>query len=318
MKLENIIINNKEYTILCYFLIVIGIIISYYYIPENFRTKLIILTAILTFSLPVLNIILSKILVKNKNSVLIKINAPQLKIHLEKVVEKKIFNRFIKYIRIYGMIILIFIPILTSTYYYHSISNQSPNQYLILLTTSMFMTLNYTDLVRKQLLDEKPIYSTYAFWGAISLNIILVLPFGSDLINEILNYIYNMQNSLAVLIAIIMLCVGLSALTFSYCSILEKDSTTWKNMKQNGEGYFIASIFSMISILVSFIASRIKEHVNFMPLSNLNIFSYDFIILNIYSVLLIITLSFTIYAIYYMLKSSIYSLKELNVFDEIF
>ena len=62
------------------------------------------------------------------------------------------------------------------------------------------------------------------------------------------------------------------------------------------------NIFSIIiiSVIVSVLAILIKQN---NPT---------------YSVLLIITLSFTIYAIYHMLNSSIYSLKELKVFDEIF
>lgn len=318
MKIKNVITDYKHYTILCYVLLILGIILSHYFIPKTSKTRLFIITAILTFSIPLLNIILSKILVKYDNKIFLLITISSLNIKYEKFIEKKTLNKFVQYVRKFGIIVLILIPIFTSSYYYHSILSNAPNQYLILLTTSMFMTLNYTDLVRKQLYNEKPVNTTYAFWGSISLNIILILPHGSDLINYILNYIlHNLQNSLTILIAIIMLCVGLSALSFGYCSILEETSDIRKNMKKNGEGFFIASIFSMIAISLSFITSILKPHVNFMTLANLNIFSFDFILLNIYSVLLILVLSLTVYAIYYMIKSSIYSLKELNAFEKI-
>ena len=74
----------------------------------------------------------------------------------------------------------------------------------------------------------------------------------------------------------------------------------------------------MIAILLLLITSFMKQYVVFMTLTNLNIINIDFVILNIYSAFLIIIVTFTVFASYYMLNSSKSSLKELNFLNKLF
>lgn len=208
---------------------------------------------------------------------------------------------------------MILIPIFCTIYYYYCL-NLNNDTYLSLLTISIVWNLNYTEIVRKQLFNEKYIVANYAFIGFLALNMILLIPQGFDLINIILNYISNnMSNAFTILIAIIMLGIGLSALSFSYCSILTNNEVK-ENIKKNGEGYFIASILSMFAIVFLFIASILSQHITLMPLKNLNAWNFEFILLNFYSIILIIIFSFAVYSSYCMIKCSILSLKELNAF----
>lgn len=313
MKLENI-IQYPNYIILSYFLIIVGVLIANTFRLENIKDVLFYVMIFLVMFLPILNIILSKIFKKNEKESYIKIDIPQLNLKYTKPIDKTSFNKFINHMRKIGMIILILIPIFCTIYYYYSLNLN--NNYISLLTIAIIWSLNYSEIVRKQLFNETYIVANYAFIGALSLNMILLTPQGFYLINLILNYIFNnMHNAFTILIAIIMLCIGLSALSFSYCSILPDDKVK-ENIKKNGEGYFIASILTMFAIVFLFIDSIISQHVNLILLKNINVWNFEFILLNLYSTILIIIFSFSVYSSYCMIKCSILSLKELKAFQE--
>ena len=65
----------------------------------------------------------------------------------------------------------------------------------------------------------------------VFLILLLSTPQGWDVLNYILDYIFeHVFDAFSVLIALIMLCVGLSALFFGYCSILDGGSNMRKIM----------------------------------------------------------------------------------------
>lgn len=319
MKLREIIIKYEYYIILSYILTIIGIVFSHYFPLKNSKTEVFVVLTTITFSCIILNIIAKAIFVidKETKNEYIKIKSSKLNINYNKLLKKGSISKYFKNVKIIGCLELILIPILTGIYYYILHNPKQTFPYLDLIALSYTMSLMYVNIIRGQIFQEdNNIPSIYANLGLIILAIFSIHPF-SNLLNNLFNYILtNLSDSFTLLIAIIMLCVGLSALSFGYCSILTEDSNTRKIMKTNGECYFIASILSMISILLLFITSHLKNHVIFMTLSNLKIYSFEFVLLNVYSALLIIILSFAAISIYYLLKSSISILKELKAFEK--
>ena len=318
MNLKNIIRKYEYYLILSYILTLIGAIIPYYLPLYKFHFQLYVLLMLLTFSSAILDYLAFKIFkIDHKTGKeYIEINYPKFNIYFFKQIKQGSIDSYIQFKRIIGIIGLILIPILNINYNFNINTNDNYH-YIHLITFSFIMTQNFTFLIRRRIFEKDTSHiQTPIFLGILVLMIIISNPTGLYLLNKILSYILNnLQNAFTVLIAIIMLCVGLSALSFEYCSILKEDDETRKKMKKNGEGYFIASITSMISIIFLFITSILKTHVKLITINQLNIFTYDFLLLNIYAICLIIIFSFTSYAIYYLIKCSLLSLKELNFLE---
>lgn len=312
MILNHLITKYEYYIIISYILTIMGIIINYYI---NLINPLIFLTLLITISSIIfLSIFITPLFkIENKNEYFI-VNL--YKWNYIKPLKSGTKEKYIAMIKLITAIILILIPIINGCYCYALNISKSPS-YLKLICFAFETTLIYTIAIRNEVFQKDAVLSSiYAAFIFIAL-IIMIRPEGLELINQVLNYmIHNLTKAFTVLIAIIMLCVGLSALSFGYCSILKEDSKIRKKMKENGEGYFISAILSMIAILLLFINSIIKPHVVFMKLTSLNIFSWDFILLNIYSSFMILIFTFTIYSSYCMLKCSISSLKELKLFEK--
>lgn len=312
MILNHLITKYGYYLILSYILTIIGIIISKHVTflkPSLFIIPIMILTSIVFLS-----VLIAPSFKKNNKKEYFELNF--YKYNYIKPLKVESIEKYILYVKIITAIILILIPIINGSYCYAINISKSPS-YLKLICISFETTLIYTITIRNEVFNhDSTLSSIYTVFIFIAL-IIMIQPEGIELLNKVLNYmIHHLTDAFTVLIAIIMLCVGLSALSFGYCSILKEDSKIRENMKDNGEGFFIASILSMIAILLLFLTSIIKQHVVFMNLTNLNIISWDFIILNIYSAFLIVIFTFTIYSIYCLLKCSILSLKELKLFEK--
>lgn len=309
--LKDLIIKDQYYLILSYILTICGIIInSYINITANIYFKLYIIITLIFF----LNVLLiNKIKFDDKTKTEY-INLKLYKWSYIKSLKRWIQEKFINYLKINPFAILILIPIIIGGWYHAIYIHTSPS-YLKLIFISFEMTLMYTMSIRVNIFHKTHKLSII-YPIIIPALIFVVQRIGLNFLNKLLYYIRsNSSNAFTILIAIIMLCVGLSALSFGYCSILKEGSKTRNNMKRNGEGYFIAAILSMIAILLLFLTSIIKKYVNFMSLSNLEVMSFDFIILNIYSVVVIMIFTFMIYASYCMLKCSILSLEELKLFE---
>ncbi len=311
--LKDLIIKYQYYLILSYILTICGIIINSYInitAPDIYFTLYIIIISIFFSNVLLINQI--KFDDKTKTEY---INLKLYKWSYIKSLKRGTQEKFINYLKINTFATLILIPIIIGGWYHAIYIHTSPS-YLKLISISFEMTLMYTMLIRGEIFHKTHKLSIIYSIIIMAALIIMVQPIGLNFLDKLLDYIIsNSSNAFTILIAIIMLCVGLSALSFGYCSILKEGSKTRNNMKRNGEGYFIAAILSMIAILLLFLTSIIKKYVNFMSLSNLEVMSFDFIILNIYSVFVIMIFTFMIYASYCMLKCSILSLKELKLFE---
>lgn len=320
MEFKDVLSNYKYYIILAYVLTIIGIIISYYF--HNYLDSFVlhILLVVFSFSCIALDLFANYFwcIDKKTNNEYFKIFLPKLGIKYKKLLIKGFINSLIHFKHVIGTISLIIIPIIVGSYYFMTNFSTESYSYIKLITISFEMTLVYVNLVRGQLFQkDNRIFSLRVIVGMVFLIILLSTPQGWDVLNYILDYIFeHVFDAFSVLIALIMLCVGLSALSFGYCSILDGGSNMRKIMKKNGEGYFISSILTIISIILLFILSLMKNHMILMSLPNLNIFCYDFLLLNIFSAMLIIILSFTAYATYYMIQCSISILQELKFFGD--
>lgn len=318
MKFKEILSDYKYYIILTYVLTIIGIIIAYYF--HNLLDSLVlrILLVIFPFSCIALDLFANYLWCfdKKTNDEYFKIYFSKLGINYKKLLNKGFIDSLIHFKHIIGTIALLIIPIIVGSYYSMTTFSTESYSYIKLITISFEMALVYVNLVRGQLFQkDNRTFSLRVIVGTVFLIILLSTPQGWEVLNYILDNIFeHVHDAFSVLIAIIMLCIGLSALSFGYCSILDKCSDIRDIMKENGEGYFISSILAMISIMLLFIASLMKNHMKLMALPNLNIFCLDFLLLNIYSIMLIIILSFTAYATYYMIKCSISILQELKFF----
>ena len=276
-------------------MIITGIFISKNINIAPFKSIILILLFTLSISCSILNIIFVK------------------KISTKSTSFKE---KFTKLTKIIGYISLIFIPLIASFNYY--INYENTNSFMILFTITFAMSIYFTNIVREVIFPKNnTLQSNYAFTGAIALNLILSNPKGVELMNTILDNILSIQ-SFALLIAIIMLCIALSTASFNYCSILEEKSEIRKKIKKDGENYFISSILTMISIILLCITSYIQPLFKPTTLINLDLFSMNFLFTNVYSFLLIIILSFTIYSIYCIIKSSYSILKELEFLEHYF
>ena len=308
--LKDLIIKYEYYLILSYILTICGIIINsnIHILNTNFFHALYIIT-VSTFFLSILafNLLFKKDEKTKKEYFGLKIYKWNYMRSLKMGTQKK----FINYIKVITSVTLFLIPLIIGGWYY-AIFISSSASYLKVISTAFGMTLIFTMLIRGEVFQEHNFSIIHAFF--IVALMIMAHPLVLNFLDNFLDYILNdISTAFTILIAIIMLCVGLAALSFGYCSILNENSKSRENMKRNGEGYFISSILSMIAILCLFLTSFMKKFVIFGSLSNLNVMSFEFILLNIYSSFVIIIFLFTIYSSYCMLKSSILSLKELQL-----
>lgn len=312
---KNLITKFGYYLILSYILIIIGIIINSYICINNSNIYFIIYVILISiFFLNILLINNIKIDDKTKREIF---KVKFYKLDYTKTLQKLTQEKCIKYLKITTTLTLVSFPIIFGGWY-HSMFIHTSTSYLKLISITFLMTLVISICIRGEVFQNDNNFLFNTFFLIVAL-IFMPQTLVLNIQNWFLNYIINNSSvAINILIAIIMLGVGLSALSFGYCSILKEDSNTRENMKNNGEGYFIVSILSMIAIIFLFLTSIIKEYVIFMPLSNLNIMSFDFLILNIYSLFMILIFTLTIYASYCLLKYSILTLKELKLFEIFF
>ena len=286
-----ILTSYKYYLPLIYIITVIGIILSLIFKP-NYPYGIILTILSVTFLCIYLEMIYD-FFFKNKSD--------------------DFKNKFIRFHDMIGIISLLITPLLIGFFSNNKNITNETNLFTITILISFSYTLIYNFEVRKRIFNEKiNISEIYVGSALIILLVILFLPNGLNSLNYLFSYILgDIPRFLTVSIAIIMLCATLSALSFTYHSTIcnKKDQ---KEMKKNGEGYFIATILSMISIISIFIASLIK--IKTPIIINLNLDNIiNFLLLNIYSILFMIAFSFIAITIYCLLKCSISSLKILKL-----
>ena len=237
MSFKNLNMKNHNYLILCYILTILGIIINSFLKISN--SNLYFYSYVIIIFPSLINILIIHIVTLNEDS-----KKEYVEVKLVESVYPKLLqikkDKCIQFYQILRKLTLILIPIIVGSYY-HSIYIHTSLAYLNLIFIAFEMTLIYTTLIRGEIFQKDTIQSFISiFLIVISLKI-MTEPLIIAIVDKILNYIIcHLFETLTVLIAIIMLCVALSTLSFGYCSILEKSSETWKHMKKNGENYFIA------------------------------------------------------------------------------
>lgn len=283
-NIKKILKNNIYYLIFSYILIILGFYISIFYKPINL--KMILYFLILPLSLS--DLILS---------------------YFDKI--KPISYKTYKNIIIMSLVIN---TILIGFYY--NISNCSIinfNTYFTTVFSSLIFALIVNETLRKIFLIEEQFKKQNILLIPIIITYIIFLE-GNLFISKILKDILsNLSNYFSISIAIIMLCATLSLLAFTYCMILEKDDGKRQEMKENGEKYFISTIFSMISLVLVFITTIIEPNIKIIDLLNLNISNIlNFILVNFYMVIILFISILTLYSIYFLIISSKSSLEILN------
>lgn len=241
MDFKIIISKYEYYLIVSYILTIIGAIIPYFFPLYKFHFQLYILLMLLTFSCTILDYLAIKIFKfdeKTKKEY-IEIHFHKFNIHFSKELKQGTLDFYIKFKRIIGIIALILIPILNINYYFNT-SNNDNYSYIHLITFSFIMTQNFSSLIRRRIFENNTqIIQIPIFLGILVLMLIISNTEGLYLLNKILSYIINnLHNAFTVLIAIIMLCIGLSALSFGYCSILKEDDEIREKMKKKWRRLF--------------------------------------------------------------------------------
>lgn len=250
------------------------------------------------------------------NSILIGVNFIPIAVYdISKFIYRLVFPLFfglIKKLKPHKIWKILFIVIYSTIFGVISTYNPSiPYPYIILnaymFTILYYILFYYIDIEN---FNQRTIHLVIKCF--IILFVILLLSSYNILDEKFLDWITReLLLIISILITIIMLCIALSTLSFNYSSILN-DTRIEKNMKRNGETYFIASILSMFSILSFVIVLFIKHYVVLRALSDLNIISLDFIGLSVYPIFIVIAIIFAGYSIYYIIKCS-YS--TLNIWD---
>jgi len=236
----------------------------------------------------------------------------------KKVLKKYISNElFDKILFMTYMSLLLIIPLLNGYFYGSSLKiSDKIDYYLVKIIISFFVSWMYVGLIRKYYFSKNNKIGTEEY----SLLLLMFVTFLQIIFTTFSNLIYVINdllmkiiediNYLNISIAIIMLCATLAMLSFSYYSFINDDLKKDK-IKENGEGFFIATFLSVFSLISLYLFSIIKQQLNIMSIE-LNICSFEFILLNILIMIIIFFLITTIYALYYLLYGCISSLKILN------
>ena len=299
MKFQEIILKNEFYFPFVYILTIIGVILSNFYKVSS-PVYFVITIFILPYSCLYLVIIYNKFFENRSNEFTLK------------------FIRFFKFV---GVSALILNTILIGIFYFsfQFLLTGSTSNFILMILSAFVLSLTFNNTLRKRLNifnDEKienMMNSEFliSFLGLVVLYLILNNSYLLELLNFILYIILlHLPDYSTISLAIVMLCATLSVLSFTYTMV--EDQEDKDKMNENGKGYFISTILSMIILLLILISSKIKPMlINSIAIENL----FNFILINIYAISIITIFILTIYLIYYMISCSISSLKILKFIE---
>ena len=299
MKFQEIILKNEFYFPFVYILTIIGVILSNFYKVSS-PVYFVITIFILPYSCLYLVIIYNKFFENRSNEFTLK------------------FIRFFKFV---GVSALILNTILIGIFYFsfQFLLTGSTSNFILMILSAFVLSLTFNNTLRKRLNifnDEKienMMNSEFliSFLGLVVLYLILNNSYLLELLNFILYIILlHLSDYSTISLAIVMLCATLSVLSFTYTMV--EDQEDKDKMNENGKGYFISTILSMIILLLILISSKIKPMlINSIAIENL----FNFILINIYAISIITIFILTIYLIYYMISCSISSLKILKFIE---
>lgn len=234
--------------------------------------------------------------------------------------DAKFNKKFSKVYFIIGYSSMILLPLLLG---FHTFNNFKPDltfyYFIILISYSFVTSLIFNGQLKYRLLIKYPNNINEKILQSLLLIGILMSIFilGSPQIIISLTGTLNLNLSeigtlTNIAIAFVVLCATLSALSFTYRGAIQKNNKNYCKIKKNGEGYFISTILSMFSLIFIYVASLMSRLINLTSLFRLNLMDYIFI--NIYTISLIFLVGLSIYIIYYMIVSSVSTLKILGLF----
>ena len=299
MKFQEIILKNEFYFPFVYILTIIGVILSNFYKVSS-PVYFVITIFILPYSCLYLVIIYNKFFENRSNEFTLK------------------FIRFFKFV---GVSALILNTILIGIFYFsfQFLLTGSTSNFILMILSAFVLSLTFNNTLRKRLnifnveKIENMMNSEFliSFLGLVVLYLILNNSYLLELLNFILYIILlHLPDYSTISLAIVMLCATLSVLSFTYTMV--EDQEDKDKMNENGKGYFISTILSMIILLLILISSKIKPMlINSIAIENL----FNFILINIYAISIITIFILTIYLIYYMISCSISSLKILKFIE---
>ena len=126
-------------------------------------------------------------------------------------------------------------------------------------------------------------------------------------INSVLDITINyMDPFLMFNLTVILLCATIALLSFTHAMVLDDEEIG--EYKKNGERFFTATIFSMIIFFIMLVLTLMRPYMTLINDANI----LNMILMSIYSVLSIDTILFTVLTIYYVIVSTIETLKHLN------
>lgn len=231
------------------------------------------------------------------------------------------FNKkFSKVYFIIGYSSMISLPLLLGFHTFNNFNHDLTFYYFIILISYSFVTsLIFNGQLKYRLLIKYPnninekILQSLLLIGILMSIFILGSPQIIISLTETLNLNLSEIGTLTnIAIAFVVLCATLSALSFTYRGTIKKNNKNYCKIKKNGEGYFISTILSMFSLIFIYVASLMSRVINLTSLFRLNLMDYVFV--NIYTISLIFLVGLSIYIIYYMIVSSVSTLKILGLF----
>ncbi|WP_303295161.1 hypothetical protein [Methanobrevibacter woesei] len=221
--------------------------------------------------------------------------------------DKYFLNKYIKFLKIIGFLALIFLPFLIGLHVNFDTKLPVESNVFYLKVLLIFaLTIVYNDnILNRLMMDYKESKSRLIFMIGSLILLPLAVHYMDILLIVLESIIFYFSDFLSISLSILVFCATLSLLAFTYCMVIE-DKNKKEEMLKNGEDFFVATIFSIFSLILLFLISYMQTFnvtaINSLFSINL-IFGFIFLVL-ICSMLyiLLITLNYLINGIYSSLK----------------
>ena len=278
--------NKPSFFLVNYILINVGLIMSFL-IKTNFSYRIILPMAMIPGICLILNYIYNNI-IKGKYK-------------KENVTFKRIYS-------LVGIAAFILIPILIGISFNSNAGNQIDITKIVSLTVIILpYCIAYNHILKNGFLNEP--YEDVLTVIIIIMGLMLYISREHlfTLMNSSVNLVINyMDQFLSVNLTVILLCATVALLSFTHAMVLDDEEIA--QSKKNGERLFTATIFSIIIFLILLLLTFMKPYMDLIDNANM----LNMILISIYSLLSINTILFVAITIYYVIVSTIETLKQLN------
>lgn len=223
--------------------------------------------------------------------------------------DKYFLNKYIKFLKIIGFSSMLVMPFLIGMQVNFDTKLPVESNVFYLKVLIIFaLTICYNDNILRRLMmgyDESKIRMIFMAGLLILLPIVVKY---IDILMFIKSIVFHFSDFLSISLSILVFCATLSLLAFTYCMVIE-DKNEKKEMVKNGEDFFVATIFSVFSIMLLFLISYMQTF-NVTIINSL--FSINFIFGAIFLFLICLLLYMLLIALNYLIKGVYSSLKVLN------